>query len=166
MGLAFTISFGGNNNPSWRGGRWQYKGKGWRNIKREIMQRDKCCQQCGTNKRLVIHHIIPQRFWMLLEDANISTNLIALCRSCHAKRTEHYWVFLPDDFFNPTYHNKTPIPRTPTRLHPKPKCQECGAPVKWARNRFCSYTCSNKSRWKNGIYKGLGKNFKGKHIDV
>ena len=45
-------------------------------IRKLIFERDKVCQLCGSNKQLIIHHIIPNG----PADPN---NLILLCRRCH-----------------------------------------------------------------------------------
>lgn len=51
----------------------------WRMLRRAAMERDDYkCADCGTNKILCVHHIIPK--------LNKLDNLITLCGECHAKR--------------------------------------------------------------------------------
>lgn len=52
----------------------------WNSIRRAILKRDKVCQDCGTDKKLHVHHIDRNR------KNNNPDNLITLCRLCHAKR--------------------------------------------------------------------------------
>jgi len=49
---------------------------------RKVIERDKCCQECGRIENLQAHHIIP-----ISEDGpDDPANGIALCASCHADR--------------------------------------------------------------------------------
>jgi len=157
MALDYKVRLAGSNNPVWRGGRYGYKGTNWDSISKTIIQRDKVCQDCGQDKRLVAHHLIPQRFWINLDDANQEDNLIALCVKCHPKRPEHYWNILPDNVYDKNYHCHTSIKRR--KNINKPKCLVCGNDCKRKNGKYCSYTCSNKAKWQDGIYQGLEKNF-------
>lgn len=51
-------------------------------LKQNVMLRDKyLCQNCGVNRGLCVHHIIP-----VSEDANLSLekdNMVTLCNKCH-----------------------------------------------------------------------------------
>lgn len=50
----------------------------WR---REVLKRDKVCQQCGAAENLHAHHIKPYRWFEKLQlDVN---NGLALCKICH-----------------------------------------------------------------------------------
>ncbi len=63
-----------------KGQRTDWRIRTWRGIKEMILQRDHCkCIRCGTTGRLDVHHIVPER----AGGANITRNLISLCRSCH-----------------------------------------------------------------------------------
>lgn len=84
-----------DGNPNYRGGAVRHRGANWGRQSRAALKRDGYrCQIC--NKRLGrkgydygVHHIIPYReFDGDFESANQLTNLITLCRSCHAK-VEH-----------------------------------------------------------------------------
>jgi hypothetical protein len=87
-------------------------------------------------------------------------NLVACCHDCHVRRPEHYWIEVPDGFFDPTVHSRTPMPRTTVKLVPKPPCIICGKPVTWKRNRCCSVACANTLKWQSGIYEERTENIK------
>lgn len=70
-------------------------GKGWKTLRRRILERDRYrCQDCGIKhgdhhekfgQGLEIHHIIPVKEFEREEEAHFSENLIALCSDCHTK---------------------------------------------------------------------------------
>jgi hypothetical protein len=76
-------------NPNWKGGicperQKLYSSLEWKDVRREVMQRDKCfCKRCGKEvkgREMHIHHIIP------FSDKNQQlnpNNLATLCRNCH-----------------------------------------------------------------------------------
>lgn len=80
----------GEGNPYWKGGHVKYKdyGPNWYRVARKVRKlADYRCQSCGhkIKRRLTVHHIIPfKRFKGDWESANQLTNLVALCRPCHA----------------------------------------------------------------------------------
>ena len=59
------------------------KALAWKKQRARVLKRDKgCCQQCGTNRKLLdAHHIIPPE----QGGTDALDNLITLCRECHAK---------------------------------------------------------------------------------
>jgi len=66
----------------------------------KVMQRDKCCQLCGTTLNLVEHHIVYKS-----EDRkliNEPTNLIVLCARCHSTvhSNKHYWQPILKEMIN------------------------------------------------------------------
>lgn len=74
----------------------QYYGPDWASRREQIFQRDNhACRACGLTRSsatedLHVHHIRPAREFVSdeevnYEDMNASSNLIALCRSCHVK---------------------------------------------------------------------------------
>ena len=72
----------GKNHPMWVGGTKGYRGCDWRMIRIKVLERDSHkCTDCGTTKRLDIHHKKPYR----ISKDNSLKNLITLCRSCHIK---------------------------------------------------------------------------------
>lgn len=83
----------GEKNPMYRDGESGTYGSGWAWARREVNERDECCQWCGatrTDARLEVHHIIPVAHFRQADDVELSaahdlTNLILLCRSCHMK---------------------------------------------------------------------------------
>lgn len=89
----------GERHHSYRGGERHRRGPGWDANRRACRERDKVCRVCGktpeeNQQQLSVDHLIP---WRLFADeviANSLANLIALCRSCHAKkwRAEHAYI--------------------------------------------------------------------------
>lgn len=161
MAEDYKTRLSGAGNPAWRGGRWPYKGKSWMRISREVIARCKVCAYCGGTDELVAHHLIPQRYWLKIDESNVITNLVACCHDCHVRRPEHYWIELPDPFFDPALHSRLPMPRTTTALVPKipnDPCKVCGQLVKVKGNECCSLACAARLKWKNGkceILKGM-----------
>jgi 5-methylcytosine-specific restriction endonuclease McrA len=167
MAADYRVRSSGPGNAAWRGGKWKYKGRGWRVIRDRVLLRDGySCQNLLAavhSSSLLVHHKIPQRFFLWLDDANSLDNLVSLCGRCHPRRPEHFWVSLPTAFFVEGVHSVLPPERTRLRLRPYPICSECGSRCKRHRSQFCSYSCSAKARWKAGLYGSeLSKNFGGK----
>lgn len=75
----------------------------WRKLRQSIIQRDGCCQRCGTEERLSVDHIVPRT---LGGDDNPS-NLQVLCSSCNSSKGGR--------FFD---RAKTP-PTLPVSFYPK-----------------------------------------------
>jgi hypothetical protein len=78
----------GKNSPHWRGGKCQSHGRYWAYIRGLVLSRDKVCQNCGaahspSGRTLDVHHIDPRRNYDNQDEANILSNLVALCASCH-----------------------------------------------------------------------------------
>lgn len=55
----------------------------WSSARRATIERDKCCQKCGSPDHLEVHHI-TERVYGGSDDP---INLIALCEDCHAEWT-------------------------------------------------------------------------------
>lgn len=103
MSEYLSQSMVGELNPCWQGGHDEYRGPNWLRQRRAAKERDKnTCQQCnanGTNADLVVHHIVPYRFFNGdYKIANKIRNLITLCRSCHSKQESHYWDTVPHGY--------------------------------------------------------------------
>lgn len=85
----FSLSQRGANSPVWKGGHDSFRGKTWRQQRRQAFERDGgVCQHCGKpskrNLKNPIHHIKPFRlFDGDYEAANQLENLITLCPKCH-----------------------------------------------------------------------------------
>lgn len=90
----------GEASPYWRGGR-QFYGRNWKRQRRAARERDgHQCQHCGRTRdeegtELPVHHIKAFRNFGYIpgenenyRQANALSNLITLCRVCHAK-AEH-----------------------------------------------------------------------------
>lgn len=78
----------GENNHNWVGGTINSRGSNWQIQKEKALKRDDyTCQRCGNTENLVVHHIIPFRFFGLenYKLANQLKNLITCCNSCHGK---------------------------------------------------------------------------------
>ena len=75
----------------------------WRKIRQTVINRDGCCQMCGSEERLSVDHIVPRT---LGGDDNLS-NLQCLCSSCNSSKGGR--------FFD---RAKTP-PTLPVSFYPK-----------------------------------------------
>jgi hypothetical protein len=86
----------GENNRWWKGGiAIKSRGDNWQSRSREVRKRDNyTCQNCGKHA-VSVHHIKPYRLfnddW---QSANVLSNLITLCVSCHT-RIEHSKIPCP-----------------------------------------------------------------------
>jgi len=75
----------GEEHPRWKGGSVPYSHP-FHSVRREVMKRDGCCQKCkSTPESLDAHHIKPVREFDDPSKSHTLDNLVALCRSCHAK---------------------------------------------------------------------------------
>ena len=54
----------------------------WRRIRQTVINRDGCCQRCGTEDNLSVDHIVPRS---LGGDDSLS-NLEVLCQSCNSSK--------------------------------------------------------------------------------
>lgn len=90
----------GEGNPNWVGGVEHItdRGPNWGRQKRRVQRRDKCtCQHCAKKQEeypdllFDVHHIIPYRlFDGDYKRANRLTNLVFICRDCHAKADNEF----------------------------------------------------------------------------
>ena len=69
----------------------------WRKLRQVVINRDGCCQRCGTEDNLTVDHIVPRK---LGGDDSLS-NLEVLCAQCNTSKGGR--------FFEPS--------RTPPTLH-------------------------------------------------
>jgi len=74
----------GENSPHWKGGHAKNYGDTWNRHRRIIAEYYDGCQSCGGDGKDV-HHIVPYKTFDSDVEANQLTNLIYLCRDCHAK---------------------------------------------------------------------------------
>jgi len=89
----FANHFRGKRSPHWKGGELPYYGPNWRQQRAKARRRDShTCQHCGKHRdqlpeELSVAHIIPFRSFGLRQyrKANALSNLVTLCRSCHAR---------------------------------------------------------------------------------
>lgn len=80
----------GPAHPNYRGGRWLKHGQRWERIRRTIIERDKVCRWCGTDRSsdgrgLHVHHIDGRRNYEDVNLANRPDNLVTLCGACHMR---------------------------------------------------------------------------------
>lgn len=83
--------------PGYVPGSNDYRGRGWKRIRAEILERDGyTCRDGGefipSGQGLVVHHEIPWR----LRPVNDSRFLVTLCRVHHGRRSEHSWTEIPE----------------------------------------------------------------------
>lgn len=81
----------GERHHSYRGGERHRRGPGWDANRRLCRERDRDCRACGKSvsdngQALSVDHVIPWRLFTDEKVANDLDNLVALCRSCHAKK--------------------------------------------------------------------------------
>ena len=91
-------STAGERNPNWKGGEYtrEWYGPEWNVIRDRVYDRDEVCQHCGedgSEYSLDVHHIVPIRYFRAADGVSMAaahdeTNLVLLCRPCHA-RAEH-----------------------------------------------------------------------------
>lgn len=77
----------GSNNPQFKHGMASRpKLGGWSLVSKNILNAENCkCAKCGSNKDLVVHHIINYHLFTEPIRAHDLNNLIVFCNSCHAK---------------------------------------------------------------------------------
>jgi 5-methylcytosine-specific restriction endonuclease McrA len=75
----------------------------WRRIRQTVINRDGCCQRCGTEERLTVDHIVPR---VLGGDDNLN-NLQVLCSHCNSSKGGRFFE-----------RAKTP-PTLPSSFYPK-----------------------------------------------
>jgi 5-methylcytosine-specific restriction endonuclease McrA len=54
----------------------------WRKIRQTVINRDGCCQKCGTEENLTVDHIVPR----VLGGSDSMSNLEVLCQSCNSSK--------------------------------------------------------------------------------
>lgn len=108
----------GRNNPSWKGGHYDYRGENWGKQSALARKRDNnTCQHCqDINNILHVHHITPFRLFDDYRNANKLDNLITLCNSCHQKADAQFWRN------NPSLWEEGKFPR----CYCLKTCRKCG----------------------------------------
>jgi 5-methylcytosine-specific restriction protein A len=63
-------------------------GEAWNKLRKAVLARDKFrCANCGRwQGELHVHHVVP----IAVGGTNVTTNLVTLCRDCHAR--VHPWL--------------------------------------------------------------------------
>ena len=65
------------------------KARQWRETRRVVLQRDgHRCRACGQAHGLEVHHVVMRS----LGGKDVASNLIALCRDCHASVHGHVLI--------------------------------------------------------------------------
>lgn len=94
MSLWKSENWRGSDCPNWDGGHQKSYGPMWNSIREGIRERDECCKLCGMGikehedeygRKPDVHHIEPIKSFDSFEEANDKSNLVMLCRDCHAK---------------------------------------------------------------------------------
>jgi hypothetical protein len=122
-------------SATWRGGHHDYRGPNWTRQRQAALLRDKHCLDCGTTRRLQVHHVRPWVTFDRYQDANELANLRTLCMNCHGKAEWAYWAAHPDQV------HLCPDTR---RIH---HCRKCGSAylALSPRSLDCDACCSNRS---------------------
>jgi hypothetical protein len=124
-----AIKFKGEGGPGWKGGVTE-RTKEHKHWARLILERDKCCVECGSLNKLQAHHI--NHFSQSIESRLDLSNGVTLCIDCHAN--EH--PELPRTF----------ISRNATRsIKTCPICSIEFAPKK-RKQVFCGVKCRGRAR--------------------
>jgi hypothetical protein len=137
----------GENSFFWRGGtaKVSWRGPGWTIARRDARKRDgNTCQLCGATKNIGrwknmdVHHIRSFYDFATPAEANVLSNLICLCRTCH-KTVECGGAIcpVPDDqakragvpvvFVDPRYTSR--------------QCAACGCIDKKNRTNQATFRC-------------------------
>lgn len=126
--------FSKENNPTWRGGNADYRGPNWQQQRKKALERDGyACVTCGRQDQLTVNHKMPFRLFASYIDANQLTNLETLCRGCHSKADNRFWLAYPLFFTTP----RVPDCRLMKR------CKKCGEMFEAApRALFCIGCCT------------------------
>jgi 5-methylcytosine-specific restriction endonuclease McrA len=83
-----SACFLAERSVTYLGGPTTVRGPNWRSIRAAVVaEQDGNCGHCGKHvgNRMPVHHIRPFRDFATADEANVRTNLIGLCGSCHAK---------------------------------------------------------------------------------
>lgn len=78
----------GPDSPFWVGGARTYRGRGWKQTRAVVVtEQGGKCADCGrlVGDSLPVNHKIPFRHFDTPEAANVRSNLVGLCQSCHMK---------------------------------------------------------------------------------
>lgn len=77
----------GEGNPFWKGGvspdAYRHP---WPEIRKQALERDNYCQDCGAMDNLHVHHKTPVREFEDPSEAHTMDNVVVLCESCHWDR--------------------------------------------------------------------------------
>lgn len=78
---AVACNFRGYQKPQ---GKYRYYGPQWPAIRMAVLDRDGVCRGCKRGGALDVHHRLPFVSFQSRDEANEMSNLVALCRPCHA----------------------------------------------------------------------------------
>lgn len=79
----------GDKSPRWQGGAFDRRGIGWKVVREwALIRAQGKCEKCGKElgyHNYGVHHKRPYRLCKDDAEANMMSNIIVLCRSCHSK---------------------------------------------------------------------------------
>jgi hypothetical protein len=85
------MSGSASDHPAWRGGHSMYRGIEWSRVRVAALERDGFkCVRCGVPAHDV-HHLVPFKIFANPDDANVLSNAISLCKSCHSREEALFW---------------------------------------------------------------------------
>lgn len=93
-----SVFLSGPNAPDYVGGETTYRGPDWPEARAAVIVDQKgFCAHCRVfvGKSLPVHHIRSYRLFASSVEANVRSNLIGLCQSCHMKE-EHRTASAPE----------------------------------------------------------------------
>lgn len=91
MSVFYEDTIDGSDLPWYEGGQKSDYSDGWNRARRKVLKRDGyTCQNCGATEEKIgrapdVHHIVPIKKFDDASEAHQPDNLVALCRTCHAK---------------------------------------------------------------------------------
>lgn len=72
------------NHPRWKGGVPYTYGSSWKPARyKALAKTNGMCGRCKKDKAILVHHLLPVRYFKKVEDAHFQSNLLPVCQGCH-----------------------------------------------------------------------------------
>lgn len=73
------------HHPRWKGGVPYTYGSSWKHARLKALDKTNgMCGRCKKDKAILVHHLLPVRYFKKVEDAHFPSNLLPVCQKCHA----------------------------------------------------------------------------------